>query len=364
MNHTSEIVTMQNPIKEATSPMTQRKTPSTIATQPDSVATADIEYVVGIDIGATNLRLALADMAGAVVAKWISSTAGVRGAEAVIELIRKGTEDLLQQVSAPVRALKAVAAGAPGVTDVDAGIVIATSYLMGWNNVPLRMRLEEALNAPVVVDNDVNLAAIGESWLGAAKGLSDFVFLAIGTGVGASIVLNGSPFRGTTWAAGEIGYMLVPDASDQAANLGEPGALESMIGGEGIKAQWQNLWRAENTALSRDLAATQIFDHALAGDALAQMLLERTARILSRAIYNITLVLNCPLFVLGGGVGIHPALHSATQNMLDQLNMRSQPELTRSALGTDAQLMGALRVAIDLAASRSPLFAGKGAGKE
>lgn len=357
MNRTSETVTMQNPIKEATSAMTQRKTPSTIAAQPDSVATADIEYVVGIDIGATNLRLALADMAGAVAAKWSSSTIGIRGAEAVIELIRHGVENLLQQVSAPPRALKAVAAGAPGVTDVDAGIVIATSYLMGWRNVPLRMLLEEALNAPVAVDNDVNLAAIGESWIGAAKGMPDFVFLAIGTGVGASIVLNGSPFRGTTWAAGEIGYMLVPDASDHTANLGEPGALESMIGGEGIKAQWQNRWRAENTALPKNLTATQIFDHARAGDALAQTILERTARILSRAIYNITLVLNCPLFVLGGGVGIHPVLRSATQNMLDQLNIRSQPQLTCSALGTDAQLMGALRVALDLAGSRSPVFA-------
>lgn len=344
--------------------MTQRKTPSTIAAQPDSVATADIEYVVGIDIGATNLRLALADMAGAVAAKWSSSTIGARNAEAVIELIRDGVENLFQQVSAPPRALKAVAAGAPGITDVDAGIVIATSYLMGWRNVPLRMLLEAALNAPVAVDNDVNLAAIGESWIGAAKAVPDFVFLAIGTGVGASIVLNGSPFRGTTWAAGEIGYMLVPDASDHAASLGEPGALESMIGGEGIKAQWQNLWSAENTALPKDLTATQIFDHALAGDALAQTILERTARILSRAIYNITLVLNCPLFVLGGGVGIHPVLLGATQNMLDQLNMRSQPRLTGSALGTDAQLMGALRVALDLAGSRSPLFAGNGAGKE
>jgi glucokinase len=355
---------MQNPQDEATSGMTQQRTPNINAAQQDSVATADIDYVVGIDIGATNLRLALADPSGTIVAKWSSSTAGVRTAEAVIELIRNGVENLLQQVAAPPHTLKAVAAGAPGITDVDAGVVIATSYLMGWRNVPLRMLLEQALNAPAIVDNDVNLAAVGESWAGAAKGVSDFVFLAIGTGVGASIVLNGSPFRGTTWAAGEIGYMLVPDTSDDAVDHGEPGALESLIGGEGIKEQWQSLWSAEKTSLPKDLTATQIFDHAHAGDALAQSILQRTARILSRAIYNVTLVLNCPLFVLGGGVGIHPGLLKATQSMLDQLKMRSQPRLTLSDLGTDAQLMGALRLALDLAGSRSTAFANQAAVKK
>jgi len=344
--------------------MTQRKTQSNIDKPQNSLALADVSYVAGIDIGATNLRLALADMAGAVIARWSSSTAGIRSADPVIALIREGVASLLHQVAAPPHALKAVAAGAPGITDVDEGIVIATSYLMGWRNVPLRALLEDALGAPAVVDNDVNLAAIGESWIGAARGARDFVFLAIGTGIGASIVLNGAPFRGTNWAAGEIGYMLVPGTSDGPGNHGEPGALESLIGGEGIKTQWQKLWHSHRTELAKDLTATQIFDHALAGDALAQQILQQTARMLSHAVYNMTLVLNCPLFVLGGGVGVHPALCRATQALLEQRNMRSQPQLTPSALGTDAQLMGALRLALDTAASRPALFADQGAGRE
>jgi glucokinase len=355
---------MQKRMNEAISGMMQPKTPSTVTTQREAVATADVDYVVGIDLGATNLRVALADMSGTIAAKWSASTAGIRDAKAVVELIRAGVDNLMRQVSAPAHTLKAVAAGAPGITDVDAGIVIATSYLMGWRDVPLQMLLEEAFHAPAVIDNDVNLAAIGESWLGAANGVRDFVFLAIGTGVGSSIVLHGSPFRGTTWAAGEIGYMLVPDVSDHAPEHGEPGALENMIGGEGIKEQWQSHWDANKTALPKDLTATQIFDHALAGDTLAQTILERTARLLSRAIYNVNLVLNCPLFVLGGGVGVHPALHHATQNMLEHLKMRNRPQLTLSTLGTDAQLMGALRLALDLAGSRSQLLAGTGAGKD
>jgi glucokinase len=335
--------------------MTLPQTRSTINAQQGSLAIEDTGYVAGIDIGGTNLRLALADMTGAILAKWSCSTAGVRGANAVMALIRDGMERLLQQVSAPRGALRAVAAGAPGITDVDAGIVIATSYLMGWRDVPLRTMLEDALNTQAAVDNDVNLAAIGESWVGAARGARDFVFLAIGTGIGAGIVLNGCPFRGTRWAAGEIGYMLLPGIPDMPGNRGEPGALESVIGGEGIKAQWQSLWRADNSALPKDLTATEIFDHALAGDPQAQAILAHSARTLSHAIHNMNLVVNCPLFVLGGGVGIHPGLCDATQEMMRLRNMRGRPHLTRSTLGADAQLMGALRVALDTAGSRPAL---------
>jgi glucokinase len=329
-----------------------------------ALAIEDTGYVAGIDIGATNLRLALSDRTGVVVARESASTAGIRGAAPVMALIGEGVKRLLRQVSAPRGALKAVGAGAPGITDVDAGVVIATSYLMGWRDVPLRAMLEDELNAPAAVDNDVNLAAIGESWAGAANGTSDFVFLAIGTGIGAGIVLNGKLFRGSQWAAGEIGYMLVPGTSHTPRSHGEPGALESIIGGEGIKSQWQSSWREDRTALPKDLTATEIFDHALARDPLAHTILQQSARMLSHAIYNINLVLNCPLFVLGGGVGMHPALCGATQKILKDWNMRGRPRLTPSTLGPEAQLMGALRLALDTVGSRPALFADQGADRE
>jgi glucokinase len=343
--------------------MTLPQTRSTIDVQQGSLAIEETGYVAGIDIGGTNLRLALADMTGTIVAKWSCSTAGVRGADAVMALICDGVELLLREVAAPRSALRAIAAGAPGITDVDAGIVIATSYLMGWRDVPLRAMLEDALDTQAAVDNDVNLAAIGENWVGAARGARDFVFLAIGTGIGAGIVLNGAPFRGTRWAAGEIGYMLLPGIPDMPGNRGEPGALEGVIGGEGIKAQWQSLWDADSSVLPRDLTATEIFDHALAGDAQAQAILAQSARTLSHAIHNMNLVVNCPLFVLGGGVGIHPALCEATLEMMKLRNMRGRPHLTRSTLGADAQLMGALRLALDTASSRPALVASGGTGR-
>jgi glucokinase len=318
-------------------------------------STSDSSYVIAVDIGGTNLRLALADMTGAIAGRWSSSTAGSRGAEAVVELIQSGVEHLLQQAGVSRGALRAIAAGAPGVTDVDAGVVIATSYLLGWRDVPLRDLLEAAFAIPASADNDVNLAAIGESWAGAAKGTKDFVFLAVGTGIGAGIVLNGQPFRGMGWSAGEIGYMLVPGVPDRPVDRGKPGALESMIGGEGIKAEWQLRWSEESTSLRRDLTATEIFDGAQNGDPLAMAVLEQSARILAHAIYNMSLVLNCPLFVLGGGVGMHPALEDATRRVLEQWNERSQLQLTRSILGADAQLIGAIRLALATANSRPVL---------
>jgi glucokinase len=309
-------------------------------------------YVVGADIGGTSLRLALAGMDGKVLAKWKVSTAGIRDPHVVVGLIHEGVEDLLQQNGISRDSLRAIAAGAPGVTDVDEGIVIATSYLMGWRDVPLRALLEARLGVPAAVDNDVNTAAIAEHQIGAGQGVRDFVFIAVGTGIGAGIVLNGKLFHGMGWSAGEIGYMLVPGVSVKPVERGEPGALESIVGGEGIKAQWESLWREDLTPLSKELVATEIFDHAAAGDSLAQTVLNKSAQTLGYAIYNLAVALNCPLFVLGGSVGMHPALWNATQEILAQRDKRVQPKLVRSTLGPDAQVNGAICLAIEAAASR------------
>jgi glucokinase len=312
-------------------------------------ATTEPGYVAGVDLGGTNLRLALADMSGTILTRWSSSTVGLDGPEAVIQLVSRGARTMLNEVAAPPDALRSIAIGVPGITDVDNGIVIGTSYLMGWRDVPLRALVEKELSVPVFVDNDVNMAAMGEQGSGNAKGAKDFVFLAIGTGIGAGIVLNGKLHRGSSWAAGEIGYMLVPGAAEIPAKSDEPGALESMIGGEGIKNQWRKPRSGEQTALPAEFNATEIFDRAVDGNPHAQALLRQSAIMLAQAVYNISLVLNCPLFVLGGTVGMHSALCDAAQKMLDQWTVPGSPRLVRSALGTDAQMLGCVRAALETA---------------
>lgn len=313
-------------------------------------------YVIGADIGGTSLRLALANGSGAIVGRWSASTTGTGDATMVLHLMREGVDLLLRETSLPSASLRAIGVGAPGVTNVDKGIVIATSYLMGWRDVPLQQMLEAEFGVPASVDNDVNLAAIGEQRAGLAQGTSDFVFLAIGTGIGAGIVLNSEIHRGSVWTAGEIGYMLVPGASDAPVKRGEPGALESIVGGEGIKQQWQSRWTPEVTPLPKLATPTQILDHALESNLLAQEVLQLAARTLSYAIYNISLILNSPLFVLGGSVGIHPALRDATRLMLEERGSRVQPRLICSALGADAQLIGAVFLALETA-SKQPALA-------
>jgi glucokinase len=305
------------------------------------------DCVAAVDIGGTNLRLAIADLQGNVLARWSASTVGLRDPQRIVDLICEGVARCLAESSLPKSSLRAIGAGVPGITDSEHGLVVATSYLLGWRDVLFRDMLEATLKVPAAIENDVNLGAVGERWLGAARSVQDFIFLAIGTGLGAGIFLNGKLFQGSRWTAGEVGYMLVPGTSTAPVGSGQPGALESMVGGEGIRAQWHRLWDAGGVALPRDLTATEIFDHALVGDAGADAILQQTARMLSYAIYNIWLIFNSPLFVLGGTVGLHPALVAATKQHLQQLRGTMSLKLAVSSLAADAQLVGAIRLALD-----------------
>jgi glucokinase len=143
--------------------------------------------------------------------------------------------------------------------------------------------------------------------------------------------------------------MLVPGVSADPVQEDVPGALEEIVGGEGIRRHWQKIWSESGATPPREATATQIFDHALQQDPVAQAVLERSSRTLAYAIYNISLVLNCPLIVLGGSVGLHPALGEATRAILKDQNPRVQPRVAVSSLGTEAQLTGAIFRAIEIA---------------
>jgi glucokinase len=303
--------------------------------------------VVGVDIGGTNLRLALADLQGNVLGRWSASTIATSSPDQVILQIEQGIDFLLRQCSSSRRALLSVAAGVPGVTNPQLGVVLATSYLRGWKDVPFQHLLESALGVPASVENDVRTAAIGEHWKGEARGVQDFVFLAIGTGIAAGIFVNGKLVHGVNFAAGEIGYMYVPGGTEEPAGPASPGSLESAIGGDGVRQQWAKSCPADT--VPQNLSATEIFTRASAGDCLAKNVLDRTARLLAYAVYNIGLVLNSSLFVLGGGLGVSGPLRAATERILQQYSEPSEPKLVISSLGADAQIMGAIRLAITTA---------------
>ena len=301
--------------------------------------------VAGVDIGGSNLRVALADLHGTVLGKWCASTKETSSPEMVIAQIGTGIDSLLKGSSATSASLAAIAAGAPGITDRDAGVVVATSYLRGWRDVPFQSLLESAFHIPAAVENDVRMAALGEHWMGAARGIPNFVFLAIGTGIAAGIFANGTLIRGSNCTAGEVGYMYVPGASERVAHRGTPGSLESTLAGDGIRQQWMEA--AKPGAHSNPPTATEIFDLARTGDPLAKSILDRSAQLLAYAVYNISLVLNASLFVLGGGVGMSENLRETTETILKQFSEPTQPKLIISSLGQDAQLMGAISLALE-----------------
>jgi glucokinase len=312
---------------------------------------ASYAHVLAVDLGGTTLRIALADMNGTILGKWSGSSRSASSPEQVIALIRVGMERVTRQAGLPMKAVKVVAAGNPGITDVDAGIVISAPNLKNWRNVPFRNLLESALGIAAVVENDVNLAAMGENWRGAARDVSNFVFLALGTGIGAGIYLNGEIIHGADWAAGEVGYMHVPGTPDTAFALDKEGSLESVIGGRGIEQAWRNKLRDTKKKLHRNLpaslSATEIFELGREGDPIAAEILNRVSHILADAILNISLIVNCSLVVLGGGVGLSTALYDMTRRRLDR-NELLRPQLVLSTLGQDAQLVGAVRLALDL----------------
>jgi glucokinase len=331
----------------------RRSRPSHRSHNPDLTKPRAAGHVIGIDIGATNMRVALANTKGTVLAKWSTSTKRTSSPKMVIQQIRAGVNHLLRQASVPRSSLLAVAAGAPGITDGEAGVVFVTSFLKGWKNVPFARLLESALHVPAAVENDVRLAAIGEHWMGSACGNGDFVFLALGTGIAAGIFVNGQLLRGKNYAAGEVGYMVVPGTSEAPVKHGMPGSLESVIGGAGIGTQWLRTCNAPQNSPPQDLTATEIFTHAASGDRFAKSVLDHSARILAYAVYNISVVLNTSLFVLGGGIGMSAPLLHATRKILKQYDEPALPTLITSRLGQDAQLMGAIRLALDKAESHA-----------
>jgi predicted NBD/HSP70 family sugar kinase len=305
-------------------------------------------FVAGVDIGGSNLRLVVADLDGTILGRWTANTRVHRTPAKIVDLIHDGLSDLLRQQGLSERNLLAIAAGAPGVTDVKRGIVISAPHLMNWESVPLRSLLETRFKVPAVVENDVNAAAVGERWRGAAQGVDDFVFLAIGTGIGAGIFIRAELYHGADWSAGEVGYLRVPGTRNTGVALDKPGALETLVGGHGIERAWRKACEATNgkTKLDHNLKPTEVFALAESGNAVANKILVESAQILSDAISNISVVLDSSLVVLGGGIGTSQPLFEEVRYLLEN-NEFACPRLAISILGEDAQLYGVLRLALD-----------------
>jgi glucokinase-like ROK family protein len=295
--------------------------------------------VIGVDLGGTKLFGTVADLAGhiqnEVYVPW--------GADGTAESVERLCGLIVKLLHAPRPAgqkIRGIGVGAPGVTLGDEGIVTYAPSL-GWRDLPLKEILCKRFRHPTFVENDVNLAALGEWGFGAGKGSRDVVCIAIGTGIGAGIILDGTLFRGHNLAAGEIGYLL-PGTEFLGRRYDEFGALESLASGTGIAARANDILRAAAASRPCPVTAEEVFAAARQGTAWAMQVVNETVDYLALAIGSIAAILNPEVIVIGGGVSQSAdLLVEPIKRRLDGV-LPNIPRIVTSTLGPRAAVMGAI----------------------
>jgi len=266
-----------------------------------------VRYVVGIDVGGTNIVVGTVAEDGSEVLGLVSEpTIAEQGADAVVARIVK----LARASMAEARRKDIVGAGigSPGPLNTKTGVVILTPNL-GWVNMPLRDRIADALKLPAALDNDANCAIFGEWWRGAARGVKHVVGLTIGTGVGGGIVLGGEIYHGASDVAGEIGHMTI-EANGRRCKCGNDGCLEAYASGPAIAARAvEGIESGAETALPQYVAgdlsritAQVVYEAAHDGDAYALETVRDTAKLLGAGVANIVNIFNPEVVVICGGV--------------------------------------------------------------
>lgn len=295
-------------------------------------------FVAGIDLGPTHTRLAVADLRGEPLAHRIVPTPSL-APSALLARIAASVRELMREAQAPADRLLAVGAGAPGAVDCERGIVAVAPNLEGWSRVPMRDILQRALGAPVLVENDVNLAILGEHWRGAARGHDTCVFIFVGTGIGAGVLIGGELHRGHHFMAGEIAIMCMgPQYAE--VDFGTRGCLETLAGLKALAGRWPQAAQADPARWVGDL-----FEAAQGGDRSARQAIDETAKLISIAVANVAAVVDPSLIVLGGALfaQAEPLVHEV-RKVVGRIT-HSPIEIVHSALGMEAALSGSLLLA-------------------
>jgi predicted NBD/HSP70 family sugar kinase len=286
--------------------------------------------VLGLDLGARFVRGAICDLVGQVRARQ-DVELGVADAAGAVEAISRLRATLLQTAGLDAELVDGVVVGVPGVVEPETGVLRLAENVADLEGRRFADELQDALGLPVTLENDINLAALGEQWQGVARGVDDFVFLSVGTGMGAGVVLGGELHRGRHGAAGEIDFAL--------AGLGlevDPSAPQVEALAEGLAD------------------ARAVFEAARGGDDTARTVVEEVARRIALHIAAVAAVADVSLVVLGGGIGTNgDLLLRPVGRLLDEW-LPYPPRVEVSTLGEAAILTGAL--AVGLASARDNVF--------
>ncbi|MFL5917334.1 MAG: ROK family protein [Gaiellaceae bacterium] len=290
----------------------------------------DAAFVVGLDLGARFLRGAVADLAGQIRTR---QDVELRGSDAdrAVEAIVQLHAALMDAAALPVERIDGVVLGIPGVVEATTRTLRLTSpFIPGLEGRMLDAEVSERIGVGVTLDNDINLAAVGERWAGVARGVDDFAFLSVGTGTGMGLVLDGELHRGNHGAAGEIDWALAGVMDDL-----DPSA-------EGVAALATELqWPSDD--------ARDIFTAARRGDQHAAQIVERIARRIAAHIAPIAAVADPELVVLGGGLGMNGDLLLEPVRTFVRDWLPYPPRVEISSLGESAVLMGAVATGLQAA---------------
>ncbi|XVS68331.1 ROK family protein [Actinosynnema sp. CA-299493] len=306
-------------------------------------------HVLGVDIGRQRIRVAVADLAGSVIAR-SDERNRCRSATALVRTVRDLAERTVSDAGLSAADLVVKVVGTPGVPDPRDRTLRHAPNLPGWERPGLLDDLEAELGPGLVVENDANLAAVGEQSHGAARDVDVFVCVTVGTGIGMGIVVDGRLFRGAHGAAGEVGYLPYPGQSEEDGR--RRGQLEAAAAAESVVA----------LAKQRGLAARsarEVFAAARAGDERALLAVRDEAERLAFVVASVVAVIDPELVVLGGGIGgntdlLKEPVEAALRRMTPLV-----PRIVAGELGDGAVLSGA--IAIGLRSARELVFDRRGA---
>lgn len=310
------------------------------------------DYVIGVDLGGTNLRVAAFRPDGEKLEKFSTSTDIEHGRDALMDSITAGIERV--RASRGGETLTGVGIGVPGFILLPQGVVTRSPNLPGLENFPMRAALEARLGCRVVLENDANAAALGEKWRGAGRGVDDLVLLTLGTGIGGGIISGGRILHGYLGMAGELGHITVTRRDGVACGCGTTGCLETEASATAITRMAEEAVRAgRSPALARiqgEITSAQVYEAAIAGDAAARAIFEHMGRNLGLGLAILINTFNFPLYLLSGGV--LAAWDLFAPPMFEEARRRSltlrqtDTRIDKAELGNEAGLYGAAAVVL------------------
>lgn len=310
------------------------------------------KWLLGVDLGGTSTKLALINLYGEILHKWEIATDISENGLNITMNIAKSIDDKLDELDEPKSRILGIGMGAPGPVRFQNGSVYEAINL-GWKHYPLKDLLEVETCLPVVIDNDANMAALGEMWKGAGQGAKDLVCITLGTGIGSGVIANGQVVHGKSGAAGEIGHLTVVTESGAPCNCGKTGCLETVASATGIvRLASEALANAKSTSLLQQkinngqlLSSKLIFECVKEDDVLSKEVIKKVSFYLGLALSHVGNLLNPEKIVIGGGVSkagdllIDPVRETFEKYVFKRV--LKSTKLLPATLGNDAGVIGA-----------------------